>query len=351
MSEKNADRHAWVDFAKGLCIVAVVTLYTTNYVNAELGRANWMEYWTQFAAPFRMPDFFLLSGLFLSRVIDRPWKSYIDKKVVHYLYFLVLWTLIIVPWNWLNVTWDVNLRTGAQAIIYHLYDPWAMLWFIQILAVYFMVTRLTRKVPWYLMFIGAALLQMFPYETPIKPVNWFAERYVYFYAGYIFANRFFSLAQWAADTRAKAVAGLVAWAIANGVVVFSGWSDVTGALLVLGFAGASAVMTLAALLQGKRSMEWLRWLGQNSIVVYLGFYLPMRGLIAASGALGLGIDPGWLSVIVGILSIASAVVLYLVTRNTWLCFLFERPKWAQLPQRQSVRLENDQLAATSGDRL
>ena len=36
-----------------------------------------------FAKPFRMPDFFLLSGLFLSRVIDRDWKTYLDRKVVH----------------------------------------------------------------------------------------------------------------------------------------------------------------------------------------------------------------------------------------------------------------------------
>ena len=47
-----------------------------------------------FAKPFRMPDFFLISGLFLSVVIDRDWRTYLDRKVVHFAYFYVLWVTI-----------------------------------------------------------------------------------------------------------------------------------------------------------------------------------------------------------------------------------------------------------------
>ena len=47
-----------------------------------------------FAKPFRMPDFFLISGLFLARVIDRDWRTYLDRKVVHFAYFYVLWVTI-----------------------------------------------------------------------------------------------------------------------------------------------------------------------------------------------------------------------------------------------------------------
>ena len=47
-----------------------------------------------FARPFRMPDFFLISGLFLARVIDRDWRDYLDKKVIHFAYFYVLWVTI-----------------------------------------------------------------------------------------------------------------------------------------------------------------------------------------------------------------------------------------------------------------
>jgi hypothetical protein len=39
-----------------------------------------------------MPDFFLISGLFLVRVIDRDWRTYLDRKAVHLAYFRLLLT-------------------------------------------------------------------------------------------------------------------------------------------------------------------------------------------------------------------------------------------------------------------
>ena len=47
-----------------------------------------------FAKPFRMPDFFLISGLFLPIVIERDWRTYLDRKVVHFAYFYGLWVTI-----------------------------------------------------------------------------------------------------------------------------------------------------------------------------------------------------------------------------------------------------------------
>ncbi len=71
------DRIAWIDYAKGICLIAVVCMYTAYYVQDQTG-TGWMQYWVDFARPFRMPDFFLLAGLFLARTIDRPWRDYLD---------------------------------------------------------------------------------------------------------------------------------------------------------------------------------------------------------------------------------------------------------------------------------
>lgn len=347
------ERYAWVDYAKGICICAVVTLYTTNYVNEQFGGTSWMNYWIEFARPFRMPDFFLLSGLFLSRVIDRPWRTYLDKKVVHYFYFLVLWTFIIIPFTWASREGvPPGVVRMVKDILWFVYDPWAMLWFIQMLAVYFVVTRVTRRVPWWIMLPAAALLQMFPFDTGIKPLNNFGERYVFFYAGYMFSRHFFTFAEWVRTHRGRALACLGAWIVINSAIVFSGWADVPGILLLLGFAGATAVMGVAALLEPFPQMSWLRYLGQNSIVLYLGFYLPMRGFIAAAVALGIEMDHGLMAAVIGVLSILVAVGLFWLTRNTWLSFLFKRPRWAHLPEpRSPIRADTDRLAATGGDRV
>src|SRR5438105_13852832 len=84
----------WVDYAKGFCIVFVVMMHSTLGVEQAAGEQGWLHTVVAFAKPFRMPDFFLISGLFLAQVIDRDWRTYLDRKVVHFAYFYVLWTAI-----------------------------------------------------------------------------------------------------------------------------------------------------------------------------------------------------------------------------------------------------------------
>src|ERR1700750_213152 len=84
----------WVDYAKGICIVMVVMMHSVLGVEAAAGRTGFMHLVVEFAKPFRMPDFFLISGLFLPVVIDRDWRTYLDRKVVHFAYFYALWVTI-----------------------------------------------------------------------------------------------------------------------------------------------------------------------------------------------------------------------------------------------------------------
>src|SRR4029079_11839716 len=56
-----------VDYAKGFCIVMVVMMHSTLGVEAAAGQDSWMHALVAFAKPFRMPDFFMISRLFLAR--------------------------------------------------------------------------------------------------------------------------------------------------------------------------------------------------------------------------------------------------------------------------------------------
>src|SRR6266576_67954 len=91
---RSAPRIEWVDYAKGICIVMVVMMHSVLGVELAAGQTGFMHPLVAFAKPFRMPDFFLISGLFLSVVIDRHWRTYLDRKVVHFAYFYVLWVTI-----------------------------------------------------------------------------------------------------------------------------------------------------------------------------------------------------------------------------------------------------------------
>ena len=93
-SQAVGERVDWVDYAKGICIVMVVMMHSVLGVEAASGQTGFMHWLVMFAKPFRMPDFFLISGLFLSVVIDRDWRTYLDRKVVHFAYFYLLWVTI-----------------------------------------------------------------------------------------------------------------------------------------------------------------------------------------------------------------------------------------------------------------
>ena len=93
MSGQNA-RLSWVDTAKGISIILVVMMYSVFNVGQDAEGVGLFHYVIGFATPFRMPEFFLISGLFLDQVLSRTWKAYADRRVLHYFYFYAVWAVI-----------------------------------------------------------------------------------------------------------------------------------------------------------------------------------------------------------------------------------------------------------------
>ena len=132
-----------------------------------------------------MPDFFLISGLFLSRRIGQPWPTYIDRKVMHFAYFYLLWMTIQLMVRGPGIAADEGLAAVFTAWLEALINPFGTLWFIYLLAVFFLVAKLLRPVPPALVWITAALLEAAPIATGNMLIDEFASRFVYFYTGYL----------------------------------------------------------------------------------------------------------------------------------------------------------------------
>jgi uncharacterized membrane protein YcfT len=334
-----APRVDWVDYAKGFCIVMVVMMHSTAGVELAAGQPSWMGYVVAFAKPFRMPDFFLISGLFLARVIDRDWRTYLDRKVVHFAYFYALWVTIQFAFKAPGLAAEHGglgvVLLYAEAFV----EPFGTLWFIYLLPIFFVVTKLTRNVPPLVIFAIAAALEIAPVDTGWTVIDEFAARFVYFYLGYVLAARVFQIAAAAQARPALGAYLLTAWAVLNGFYVFSGLADKPFVSLTLGVAGAAAVVAFSALLAKSDVFAALRYLGRNSIVVYLAFFIGMaasRSLLLKTGLIP---DLGAVALIVTACGIGGAVTLFWATRNTPLRFLFERPAWARLQQRPKYALQ------------
>src|SRR4029450_7328246 len=131
-------------------------MHSTLGVDAAAGREGWMHALVAFAKPFRMPDFFLISGLFLARVIERDWQTYLDRKVVHFAYFYVLWVTIQfaikAPAFAGEHGWGGVLTLYLESFI----EPFGTLWFIYLLPIFFVVTKLCSRVHPVLIWVIAA---------------------------------------------------------------------------------------------------------------------------------------------------------------------------------------------------
>ena len=321
------NRVAWVDYAKGFCIVMVVMMHSVLGVEKAAGADGWMHGLVEFARPFRMPDFFLLSGLFLARVIDRDWRTYLDRKVVHFAYFYLLWTAIqfVVKApvfaqadGWSGVVW-LYIET--------FWEPYGTLWFIYLLPIFFVVSKLARdwKIPPLVVWLAAAALEIAPIATGSTVIDEFAGRFVYFYTGYLLAPRIFALAAAVQIHKAAAISGLVVWGLINAALVFAGYSLLPFVSLALGLAGAIAVVSMSALMAQQDVFAPLRYCGRNSIVIYLAFFLPMATTRIVLLKTGIIADIGTMSVIVTLAGVVGALVLFWLVRGTRFAFLFERP--------------------------
>jgi uncharacterized membrane protein YcfT len=317
----------WVDTAKGFCIIMVVMMHSTLGVEAAVGQPGWMHALVAFAKPFRMPDFFLISGLFLARVIDRDWRNYADRKVVHFAYFYVLWVTIQFAFKAPGIAADVGVAEVARQYAVAFIDPFGTLWFIYLLPIFFVVAKLARdwRVPPVAVWLVAAALEIAPIHTGWMVPDEFAARFVYFYTGYVMAPLIFSLAAKAQAKPGRTVAWLVLWAMANGVMVMRGMDDLPLVSLALGLIGAVAVVRGSALLAMRRFWAPLKYCGQNSIVIYLAFFFFMAASRTVLIKTGLIADVGAVSLIVTAAGVIGPLVLFWIVRGTRFRFLFERP--------------------------
>ncbi|MGI9476729.1 MAG: acyltransferase family protein [Hyphomicrobiaceae bacterium] len=334
---------AWFDYAKGICIMLVVMMHSTLGVGEAfaargLAPEGFMHWVVAYAKPFRMPDFFMLAGLFLSYAIGRGWLHYLDKKVVHFAYFYVLWTIILAT---VKTAATTGLDAGGLATTFFgaLVTPYPTLWFIYVLPLYFVVTKLLHGVPAAALLFGAAVLHTLPVDTGWSTLDHFAAHYyVFFLGGYLLAPHIFAIADWAARYTWTSIVLIAAWAILNGWLAFTpspinGWQTVADLPLVsiaLGGMGAMAIVLLASLLSKFNAAPFIKYCGANSIVLYISFTIPMAFTRVILLKLGVITDTGVAALLVWLVALCAPLIVHAVLRHTPLRLLYERPAWATL---------------------
>ncbi len=322
-SEPGPSRIEWIDYAKGVSIILVVMMHSVLGVEIAMEAKGALHLIVDFAAPFRVPAFFLLSGLLLSRTISQRWPVYLDRKVLHFAYFYLLWLVI-------NCVIKFGLR-GVEAtlgeILFGLVEPFGTLWFIYILPFFFVATKLARRWP-AILFAIALALNLFAPHAGWSAIDEFTSRFVFFVSGYLWVRHAMALAHWASANILAAGAALLVAAGLAGLVFYSGWAvwKSPPGLLVLAYAGSAAVIIVSSLLAHGKLLDVIRLCGQNSLTIYLAFFLPMAATREVIVRFAPEVGPTAASVIVTLAAVILPLVMERAVRGSWLHFLFHRPQ-------------------------
>jgi uncharacterized membrane protein YcfT len=331
-SAPSARRVEFIDYAKGWCIVLVVLMHSTLGLSERVGEANWLGEFIAFAKPFRMPDFFLIAGLFAMRSLRAPLRSFLDGKIVHFAYFYVLWMTIQILTKRGGLLIENPTDFGAE-YLYGLVEPLGTLWFIYLLPIMYAAARLLRSLPTALVLILAAALRLLELHTGSTVIDYFSPYFVFFLVGVRLSPRILSLAEWCGRHPLLTGTSIAVWAAANACAVYAGLAGDPLLGLALGFAGALAVIAGSALLARGQVLDPLRYAGRHSLPVYLAFFLPMAAVRTAL------INAGWTgnvdaaALVISAAAIAAPLALQYAVRQTPLKFLFVRPAGLRLRTR------------------
>lgn len=316
----------WVDTAKGFCIILVVLMHVVAGFEVSLERASWIDPFIDWAKLFRMPGFFLLSGLFVSRLVERDWPEFLDRKIAPFVYFYLLWLAINCLLKF--PTWgEGDLATLLDSYALGIVQPFGILWFIYLLAVFFAVTKLVRYHPM-VSWLVAALLAVVPVTTGWLLVDRFAGYYIFFLSGALFAPKIFAMADWVRRNQKQALLFWLGWVAASAFLTslggYAAINETPGGSLILGHVGALGIITLSVFLAGR--VDWLDYCGRNSLPIYLAFFIPMALTRVLLIKTGVPLDIGAASLLLTVVCVVLPLAVHRLVKGTLLGFLFERPR-------------------------
>ena len=168
---------------------------------------------------------------------------YLDRKVMHFAYFYLLWVTIQFGFKAPAFAAETSWTHAGLLYLEFFIDPFGTLWFIYLLPIFFVVIKATRRTPPAAVWAVAALLEMTHLATGWTVIDEFCARFVYIYSGYLFAGHVFALSDRARARPGRALAGLALWALVNGSLVATGFSEWPLVSLALGLSGACAIIT------------------------------------------------------------------------------------------------------------
>jgi len=347
-----SSRLAWIDYAKGLTIILVVYHHSfLTLINAGVKVAPWLINANLAVYAFRMPMFFILSGLFITRsVAKRGGKKYIENRASLLLYPYFLWGIMQASFGiFFSEYTAANWRAQRYLLLFYQPSTTSQLWYLITLfntGLLFVIVGVKLKFGlWQQFAFGILLYILSPLLFFNSMIQDTTRYYVYLVFGsliskfilkrenfglissskltlplgllaflsqyYLFEHQYFYLLE-----RHLQFVNLTFWSALRhlaGIFIFT-------VIVVL---GCAFVLNVCAILQRRKCIRFLRVVGYHSLYIYLMHVLVVVGIrIFSINFLGYT-NPFVILPIQIIVGVLGPVIVYNLFKRWGLTLLFE----------------------------
>ncbi len=310
-------RETWVDVAKGMAILLIVFTHSGLYLQIhDYPLPSWWGFVDRALTSVRLPTFFLISGLFMRNSLKKTDQEFIASKVAPMVWLYLVWTLV----------WAATVGVYTHGPIGGVFE-WLKssltitngTWYLIALPIYFLVWRASRNWPavalWPAM-VGLSVL--FSMEL-VTTGSWGADRMLKLMV-------FFMIGAYFPDAIKRIVRTIPAWVALAAVPVLylalkfplpAAWmSGVRTAVFPI--LAVPVFLTLARLIDSGRGVGWLRWLGKNTLPIYVLHMLAMEMIVLFVPSLLLRVSANTVNLIPFVLTtlaVLLSLAAWYATRN------------------------------------
>ncbi len=343
----------WVDYLKGIAILLVVYRHSLLgiqssgiYAPAYLENANLVFF------SFRMPLFFMLSGIFASLSLrKRSVKQYIESKFETLLYPYFIWVIIQITLQ-IILSKFTNSNRGLIDYTYIFYQPRNLdqFWYLPALfnaaVIYTLIKKYITKKWWALLTIALGFYFLSPYMQSISIISDWMEFIVFFALGDTISQLFFhEKVQKFFKNPFTLLAAIPFFALAQTFYLVNHMYYQTTELmraefLIIALVGCFTMLAFSFMLQRWNAASWLRILGYHSLNIYV-----MHVMIAAFVRIFLthvaGIHNPFIILISCIIigAILPVIIYNLLIRDNILWFLFTyKRKYKKQPKPSEINI-------------
>lgn len=346
-------RLSWIDYARGIAIILVSYRHVfegAKEAGIAVQQYDWLEYANIFLYSFRMPLFFIISGIFVSRSLQkRGIGKYIEtrSRAILYPYFV---------WGTIQITLQIifsrftNGHPTLESYLYLFYLPReiAQFWYLYALfnvsVLYALSKYYLRLKPWHNISFGLVFfyISAYVYQEHIGIAFFFDifHYYIFFALGDLVSTLMLDKKNHSYfESGRNLLLMLLLFAMGQTYFLVQNLSHSTAKymyvefyqpaiFLLIALVGCTFVIHVTFYLQKKNVMSWLTVLGRHSLYIYVAHVI-VFSCVRIILFKGFGIDNVFVILISGIVS--AQVVPLLMYRLAerwnirWIFTLEERP--------------------------